>query len=257
MDFLQAPMNLHQSVCGLFLLLACGCCNFGSLEGNGNRPKSAWKGHMPSLTSQQIDQIRLEAEASDVTLSFDRGAYGGYKAKLQRGFDWNFPAGPYRERSYWIPDKKRGGRSLCVRMDCWGTTILPFMTGIFMAGDAEVYDYPRGECLAYQRFMRAGIIPIVAYESSLMPVSGGRPMPGCPNVMSSDSLCRISTSLDGVKEAEMGDCYTWPSSFLQWPRYERLTSYYFLCGLFAFGQKNERAYLQLAWMPIQLWSLEK
>lgn len=237
--------------------LFCGCCNFAALEGNGSRPKSAWQAYMPAAAPYLMDQIRVEAETSDVTLFFDRGAYGGYKAKVQKGFDWKVPVGPYQERSFLVPDKKKGGRSLCIKMDCWGTTILPFMTGIFMAGDAEVYDYSKGDCLAYQRFMRAGIIPLVAYESSLLPVADGRPMPGCPNVMFPESLCTVTTSLDGVKQDEIGNCYTWQSSLFSRPKYDRLTAYYFLCGLFACGQKNERAYMQLAWIPIELWSLEE
>jgi|GEM_PF-2905767 len=246
-------------VCLLALLLeGSGCCNFYQKKGNGPGTRAEWEAYLPVLTPRQMDQIRVEAETSDVTLSFDRGAYSGYKAKLSRGFAWKVPVGPYHERSFWAPDKKKGGRSLCIKMDCWGTTILPFMTGLFMAGDAEVYDYSKGDCLAYERFMRAGIIPLVAYESSLMPVSEGQPMPGCPNVMFPESLCSISTSLDGVKQDEMGGCYFWePPSLLHRPKYDRLTSYYFLCGLFAFGQKNDRAYMQLAWIPIQLWSLEQ
>jgi hypothetical protein len=204
-----------------------------------------------------MEKIRVEAETSDLTLLFDRGAYGGYKTKLHREFNWKIPAGPYQERSFWLSDKKKGGRSLCMKLDCWGTTILPFIAGMFIAGDAAVYDYPSGECLAYQRFLRAGVIPLVAYESSLVPVTKGVLMPGCPNMMSPDSLCRLSTSLDGVKQDEMGDCYVWPATSLNRLKYDRLTSYYFLCGLVAFGQKNDRAYMQLAWVPIQLWSLEE
>lgn len=253
-------MNLYRLLprpaCFLLLLIGCGCCNFAAKEGNGACPRSAWEAYLPKAAPQQMEQIRVEAELSDVTLVFDRGAYSGYQAKVRRGFTWGVPIGPYQERSFWESDKKHGGRSLCIKMDCWGTTLLPFMTGIFMAGDAEVYDYSKGECLAYQRFMRAGIIPLVAYESSLMPVQEGRPMPGCPNTMFPESLCRITTSLDGVKQDEMGGCYFWPASFLHRPRYDRFTAYYFLCGLLAFGQKNDRAYMQLAWIPIELWSLE-
>jgi hypothetical protein len=254
-------MNFRKLISCLALILwgvlFSGCCNFASLEGNGARPKSVWEAYLPPAAPQQMDQIRVEAETSDVTLCFERGAYGGYKAKLHREFVWNIPFGPYHERSFWTPDKKHTGRSLCITLDSWGTTILPFMTGIFMAGDAKVYDYPGGDCLAHERFMRAGIIPIVAYESSVMPVTDGRPVPGCPNVMHSDSLCRITTGLEGVKQDEMGDCYTWSSSFLKRPEYDRLTAYYFLCGLLAFGQKNDRAYMQIAWFPIELWSLEE
>jgi hypothetical protein len=245
------------SVLALCLILFCGCCNFAAREGNGPCSREEWSAYLPEPAPGQMDQIRVEAEASDVQLLFERGAYGDYKAKVHRWFSWNIPFGPYHERSFWMPGKKRGGRSLCIKMDCWGTTILPFMTGIFMAGDSEVYDYSSGDCLAYERFMRAGIIPLIAYESSVMPVAKGRPMPGCPSLMSPDSLCRISTSLDGVKQDEMGECYVWSSSFLDRTKYDRLTSYYFLCGLLAFGQKNDRAYMQLAWIPIELWALEQ
>ena len=245
-------------MCLLVLLLAAGgCCNFYPLEGNGPGSKSEWEDFLPVKTAQQMDKIRIEAETSDVTLLFDRGAYGGYKTKLHREFDWKIPAGPYHERSFWLPDKKNGGRSLCMTLDCWGTTILPFIAGMFIAGDAAVYDYPRGECLAYERFMRAGVIPLVAYESSLMPVAEGELIPGSPNMMSPDSLCWFSTSLDGVKQDEMGECYFWPTTSPNRLKYDRLTSYYFLCGLLAFGQKNDRAYMQLAWIPIQLWSMEE
>lgn len=239
------------------LLLICGCCNFASLEGNGACSRLAWDAYLPVATPAEVEQIRAVAENSDVQLMFERGAYSGYKAKVNRGFKWGIPLGPYRECSFWAADKKRNVHNLCIKMNCWGTTILPFMTGIFMAGDAEVYEYSGGKCLAYERFMRAGIIPLVAYEASVMPAAQGRPMPGCPSMMSPDSLCRISTSLDGVKQDEMGECYVWSSSFFDRPKYERLTSYYFLCGLFAFGQKNERAYMQLAWIPIRLWSMEE
>jgi hypothetical protein len=256
-------MKINKTVWPFFssgaciLLLVCGgCCNFASLEGNGSCARQAWEAYLPVRSPEQAEQIRLAAEQSDVQLLFERGAYSGYKAKVSRGFLWRIPLGPYRERSFWYADKKRGVRSLCVKMDCWGTTILPFMTGIFMAGDAEIYEYSNGDCLAYERFMRAGIIPLVAYESSVMPVAQGRPMPGCPSMMSPSSLCRISTSLDGVKQDEMGECYVWSSSFFDRSRYDRLTSYYFLCGLLAFGQKNDRAYMQLAWIPISLWSME-
>jgi hypothetical protein len=74
--------------------------------------------------------------------------------------------------------------------------------------------------------------------------------------MSAGSLCRLATSLDGVKQDEMGECYAWPTSSPDRLEYNRLTSCYFLCGLVAFGQKNDRAYLQLAWIPFRLWSLE-
>lgn len=243
--------------CLLTLLLSSsGCCNFCSLDGNGPGTRDEWEAYLPVATPQEMDRIRVEAEASDVTLLFERGAYIGYKAKLYREFAWKIPAGPYRERSFWLPDSKRGGRSLGVKMDCWGTTILPFMAGLFTAGHAEVYDYPHGDCLAYQKFMRAGIIPLVAYESSLMPVTKEQQLPGCPNVMAPDSLCKVTTSLDGVKQDEMGTCYVWPSTSLSQVKYDRLTAYYFLCGLFACGQKNDRVYMQIAWIPISLWSLE-
>ena len=241
----------------LFLMLVCGCCNFYQLKGNGSGTRSEWKSCLPDATTQQMDEIRVEAATSDVTLLFDRGAYGGYTAKLHRKFGWKIPVGPYRERSFWLPDKKKGGRSLCMTLDSWGITILPFFAGMFMAGDAEVYDYPSGECLAYERFMRAGVIPLVAYESSLRPVTKGELIPGGPNMMSPDSLCWLTTSLDGVKQDKIGSCYSWPSTSLSRVQYDRLTSYYFLCGLLAFGQKNDRAYMQLAWIPIPLWSLEE
>ncbi len=237
-------------------LLSGGCCNFYQLEGNGSGSRAEWEAYLPVAVPQKMDQIRIEAETSDLTLLFDRGAYAGYKAKLHKEFIWDIPVGPYHERSFWLPDKKRGGRSLCIKLDSWGTTVMPFIAGLFMAGKAEVYDYSDGECIAYQRFLRAGIIPLVAYESSLMPSTKGQSMPGCPNTMNPDSLCRISTSLDGFKQDEMGDCYLWPTTSLSRLKYDRLTSYYFLCGLFAFGQKNDRAYMQLAWYPIELWSLE-
>jgi len=252
------PVIQFFSMAGLsaLLFLSGGCCNFCSLEGNGPATREEWGAYLPVATERQMDKIRIEAETSDVTLLFDRGAYVGYKTKLHREFSWIIPVGPYHERSFWLPDAKRDERSLCAKMDCWGTTILPFIAGLFMAGDVEVYDYPRGECLAYQRFMRAGVIPLVAYESSLMPVTKEQQMPACPNVMAPDSLCRVITSLDGVKPDRMGDCYVWPSTSLDQIKYDRLTAYYFLCGLVAFGQKNDRAYMQLAWIPISLWSLE-
>jgi len=250
--------SFFSAVCFLVLLVAnSGCCNFCSKEGNGPGTRGEWAAYLPVSTPQQMDQIRVKAETSDVTLLFERGAYIGYRAKLHREFVWSVPIGPYRERSFWLPDNKRGGRSLCIKMDGWGTTVLPFLAGLFVAGDAEVYDYPRGDCLAYQRFMRAGIIPLVAYESSLMPVTKEQQMPGCLNVMAPDSLCRITTSLDGVKQDRMGDCYLWPTTSLNRIKYDRLTSYYFLCGLLAFGQKNDRVYMQLAWIPIPMWSMKE
>ena len=245
--------SIDLTVFVLSLMLLCGCCNFASLEGNGSRPRAEWEAYMPAATVHQMDQIRVEAEVSDVTLLFDRGVYGGYRTKLSKGFRWGIPAGPYRERSFWMPDRKKGGRSLCMKLDSWGTTMLPFMTG-----RAEVYDYPRGECVAYQRFMRFGIIPLVAYESSLVPVKDSELVPGCPNVMANSSLCWFSVPLEGVKQDEMGNCCFWPpTQSLNRTDYDRLTSYYFLCGFLAFGQKNERAYMQLAWIPIKLWSLEE
>jgi hypothetical protein len=248
---------IHLPVFVLLPMLFCGCCNFASQEVNGVCSRAALEAYLPDRSPAEAERIRREAETSDVQLVFERGEYGGYKAKLLRWFSWNIPFGPYHERSFWNPDKERRVRSLSVEMDCWGTTILPFMTGIFMAGDAKVYDYPGGDCLAYERFMRAGIIPLIAYEASVMPASQGSPMPGCPSVMSPESLCRVSSSLDGVTQDRMDGCYAWSSSFFNQPKYERLTSYYFLCGLFAFGQKNERAYMQIAWIPIRLWSLEE
>jgi hypothetical protein len=253
-----ALKQLFKTVCLLGLLLAgSGCCNFYRLKGNGSRPKDEWAAYLPSATAQQLTQIRVEAATSDVTIQFDRGDYGGYKVKLHREFDWIIPAGPYHERSFWMPEPKRGGRSLCMELDCWGTEILPFMVGLFTVGSAVVYDYPRGDCIAYQRFVRAGIIPLVAYESSVLPVAGEKLIPGGPNVMAPGSLCRFSTSLEGIKLEQMGNCYFWPSTPLNRQKYDRLTAYYFLCGLLAFGQKNERAYLQLAWIPIPLWSLNE
>jgi len=240
-----------------FLMLTCGCCNFYQLQGNGPGTKAEWKSCLPDATTRQMDEIRVDASASDVTLLFDRGAYGGYTAKLHRKFSWKIPVGPYHERSFWFPDKKKGGRSLCMTLDCWGTTILPFIAGMFVTGDAAVYDYPSGACIAYERFMRAGVIPLVAYESSLAPVAKGAMIPGSPNMMSPGSLCRLTTSLNGVKQDEMGKCYSWPTTSLNRVQYNRLTSYYFLCGLLAFGQKNDRAYLQLAWIPIPLWSMDE
>ena len=241
----------------LLLMLVCGCCNFQQLEGNGSSARSEWTACLPDATTPQMDEIRVEAATSDVTLLFDRGPYRGYTAKLHRKFSWKIPVGPYHERSFWLPDKKRGGRGLCMTLDCWGTTLLPYMVGVFMAGNAAVYDYPSGDCIAYERFVRAGVIPLVAYESSLMPVTGNNLIPGCPNMMSPDSLCRVLTSLDGVKQDEMGNCYSWPTTSLRRAQYDRLTAYYFLCGLLAFGQKNDRAYLQLAWIPIPLWSMDE
>jgi hypothetical protein len=241
-----------STVLVLCLTLFCGCCNFYSMDGNGSCPLAVWEDYLPVVTTQELDQIKSESGASDVTLLFDRGAYGGYKTKISRGFQWGIPAGPYRERSFWTPDRTKAGRTLCMKLDSWGTTILPFM-----AGNAEVYNYPRGECLAYQRFMRFGIIPLVAYESSLMPVVEGELVPGCPNVMAPGSLCWFSVPLEGVKPDKMNQCCFWPTSSLRQMKYDRLTSYYFLCGMLAFGQKNERAYMQIAWIPIPLWSMEE
>ncbi len=240
----------------LFPLLICGCCNFYPQVGNGVSSRSDWTEWLPAKNPAQVEAVREAATSSDVTLYFDRGAYGGYAAKLYRTFDWNIPVGPYRERSFWKPGDKTDGRSLCITLDCWGTTIMPFLVGLFTAGNAAVYDYSSGDCIAYERFMRAGIIPLVAYESSLMPVTYGRLIPGCPNTMSPDSLCSIVTSLDGVNQEGMSTCYSWPTSSLNRVSYNRLTSYYFLCGLFAFGQKNDRAYMQLAWIPIPMWSMQ-
>jgi hypothetical protein len=249
--------RLSLFVFALSLLLVCGCCNFYQLEGNGACPRAEWADSLSGATTEEMDEIRVEASTSDVLLFFDRGDYGGYRVKLHREFSWGIPIGPYHERSFWLPGKKRGGRSLCMKMSCWGTALLPYMVGVFMAGNAEVFDYPSGDCIAYQRFMRAGLIPLVVYESSLLPVTDGALVPGGPNVMAPSSLCGFSASMEGIKVDELGDCYFWPKTSPDRLNYDRLTSYYFLCGLLAFGQKNERAYLQLAWFPIELWSLEE
>jgi hypothetical protein len=241
-----------------FLFAGSGCCNFYQLEGNGSRPKAEWAEYLPKADGQKMDEIRVDAATSDVTILFDRGDYGGYKVKLHSEFKWGFPVGPYHERSFWLPDSKRGGRSLCMELDGWGTELLPYMVGLFTGGSSKVYDFPRGDCIAYQRFMRAGIIPLLAYESSVLPViTDGTLTPGGPNAMSPSSLCEISTSLEGIRLDQMGEYYFWPATSLNRQKYNRLTSYYFLCGLLAFGQKNERAYLQIAWFPIELWSLEE
>ncbi len=250
--------QLFLPVCLLALLLTGGgCCNFYRLAGNGPRPRAEWADALSGATAKQMDKIRVEAATSDITLLFDRGDYGGYKVKLHREFAWHVPAGPYHERSFWLPDSKRGGRSMCMKMDCWGTDLLPYMVGVFVAGNAAVYDYPRGGCIAYQRFMRAGLIPLVVYESSLLPVTKELQIPGGPNVMNPGSLCGFSSSLEGLKLDRMGNYYFWPSTSLNRLKYDRLTAYYFLCGLLAFGQKNDRAYLQIAWIPIPLWSMEE
>ncbi|MEI7851602.1 MAG: hypothetical protein WCH86_07190, partial [Kiritimatiellales bacterium] len=45
----------------LFLMLVCGCCNFYQLAGNGPDSRSEWTDCLPDATTQQMDEIRVEA----------------------------------------------------------------------------------------------------------------------------------------------------------------------------------------------------
>ena len=75
----------------MLLLLFCGCCNFASLEGDGTASRLAWEAYLPATPVTEVEHIRMVAEQSDVQLTFERGAYIGYTAKVNRGFKWKIP----------------------------------------------------------------------------------------------------------------------------------------------------------------------
>jgi hypothetical protein len=211
-------------VAALFVVASGSGCTFYLLDGNGPQRLSACRHRLPSAGAEQLADWKETAH--EPYLCFGKmsvnagGDFSGYEMHYKPTPFWPALAGPFRVRKHWEPTSgsEAGNRTLIGREDAWG-----FFAPLFVTGKGSIYDEGTRLCVAEEKITFVTLLMI--FHSRTSPAEG---------------------------LAELTDA----GARLEEVMYDRVSSWSLGWGLLAAGSKNRRAYLQILWIPIPLWSLE-
>jgi hypothetical protein len=219
-----APRAVLLMAAALFVVASGSGCTFYLLDGNGPKPLSAYHDELPSPGAERLAEWKEEAHERSFLvgrLSVDeRGDLRGYELHYRSTPFWPVLAGPFHVRKHWEPKRGREGRkrTLIGKEDAWG-----FLSPLFVTGKGSIYDERTRQCVAREKITFVTLLMI--FHSRISPAEG------------MSEFTDAGARLDEVM-------------------YDEVSSWSLGWGLLAAGSKNRRAYLQLFWIPIPLWSLE-
>jgi hypothetical protein len=204
-------------------------CTFALLDGNGSVARESVATFLPKdADANQIAQWKQDLcypppLGGGFTKQITSGDFSGYTAQTMYTPFWPYLAGPYRTLSLKEPaqaDSKK--RAFLNVMDVWGVGF-----PLFSNWRGACYDVKTGEC-----------------------VSGA-------HIVTLTLLMMYTSGVDAAKQASDAH-YPLLNSDVRTTdvKYDRISAYCVGLGALAWGQKNSRAYFQVAWIPIPLWSLE-
>lgn len=211
-------MVIVAGVCGLSLTSGC---TFGLLNGNGPQTRSSVASQLPTANASELAQWKEEVNSLP-NKSTQAGAWKdyGYTADVGSSYNWDALCGSGTARALLTPHGTEK-RTVLQTQDRWG-----FSRPLFWTLDFKDVDTETGECLS--RSKGTLLTPLFVHMSAVTPVN--------PDKKTPEYLYK-NKNLDEVK-------------------YDKASGMCIGFGLLAWGQKNNRAYFQLAWIPIPLWSLD-
>lgn len=211
--------------CATASLLTHGC-TFAMLDGKGSQDRTSVAVFLPSASTNQIAQWKEEISSPPPPLGrytekhISSGPSAGCTSRTMNTPCYAALVGPYHARSLSTPDDPNSGkRTTLTTMDTWGT-MFPFLAAISNTR-MSCYDEQTAECITSGHFFTLTVL--LTYGKIAAPADK-----------------QDAKMLNEIKPCDI--------------KYDRLTGCCIGCGALAFGQKNNRAYLQIAWIPIPLWS---
>jgi hypothetical protein len=215
-------VNVIAVCAGLLGLSLSTGCTFCCLDGNGPLERSSVAADLPVAGADDLAKLKGEVDSLPVTLTPPVGkGFPGYAARSGHSYNWDVLCGGGTVRTLLKPGDA-GKRTLLMTADRWGIS-----RPLYWTLDCKTMDAETGECLSSEK----------ATMLTMLFVHASARTPWEPDKNAQPEYLSKQKSLDEVKYAKMsGMCIG--------------------AGLLAWGQKNNRAYFQLAWIPIPLWSLE-
>ena len=228
----------------MFGVLVVGSgCTFFCAKGYGPRSREHYAALLPSAPVEQVQQWEKEAlTARDVNVDdpgykrlskinrmrFD-DSVNGYTNYGRWGPLWAVLAGPRRVSHFEDPigyDREKR-RALVTRGEGWHV-LAPFLLS---RGQTRQYDAKTGQCVGSERWF-SGAGSGIGWCECVAPVDAPLGV-----LMASRESRDVATDINSLE-------------------YNHGSAFWLVSGAFACGTKNGRAYLQLAWIPIPLWSVD-
>ena len=213
----KMKMAMATGACGLSLLTGCTFC---ALDGNGPMPRSSVASDLPTASASDLAKWKGEVESLPIK-STRAGVWAdhGYTANIGNSYNWDVLCGSGTMRTLLTP-RDEGKRTVLQAQNRWG-----FFRPLFWTLDFKDMDAETGACLSREK----------ATTLTLLFVHASALKPATPDKKTPEHLSK-QKNLDDVK-------------------YDKSSGMCIGAGLLGWGQKNNRAYFQLAWIPIPLWSL--
>lgn len=226
---------MREGVCaGAALLagLALGPagCTFAFLEGNGPAGREACAARLPAASQEELAAWKADAFRRHWLLGTrSRVEAVGYTVHSGASFPWTALAGRANESTFVepAPEHREELRSVVWRAD--GCGVLGILaTSVW----SRWYEYPSGECFMSSRWTFLGG-PLLVFGSDVDAVPSEAPAEGKPKPPDWTSRRLALKDL----------------------KYNTTTFACLGLGLLACGSRNGRAYAQLLWVPVPLWSV--
>jgi hypothetical protein len=230
----------HLSVAVLvvsLMLSACGC-TFYLLPGEGPVPRSAYADRLVGISPAQAAQLQSEAQSShgfigELPMAI-RGTEDLEGAVLHQSktFEWPILAGPFGRWWYLDPGAAGGSAGRALVGHDWGWGVLaPVLVGW---GHERAYDQETGLCVASEDIAVAALGLAVFHRAT----SPARKW-----------LVFRDPARPALGPAVAPDVRGGPGGV----EYRHAQALALGWGFFALGTKDQRAYVQIAWIPIPLW----
>ena len=214
--------TMMAGLSGLLGLSLTSGCTFCLLDGNGPLERSDVATDLPATGASELARLKGETQSLPIRTPSSPvpEEFRGYTLKGGSSFNWDVLFGSARQRVLLQPNDA-DKRTLLATEDRWGILRPLFWTADFKTLDAET-----GECLSREK--GTTVTSLIVHGSMRKPATSGKAKPEYQSKQKSLNEVKYDTS--------SGTCIGW--------------------GLLAWGQKNSRAYFQIAWIPIPLWSVE-
>ena len=201
----------------LSALCANGCTFYG-LDGKGPSSRNYYSEKLSSVEPTRLTNWKKSAHGPDSSTGDAlRDGYTLHKYRTGTIIAPNFVGG-YGIRKHLVPkDEKEDKRPLIEVEDVWG-----FSAPLYMTVERNVYGADSGKCIGYHDTTSFTLL-ILSHEA-VWP-------------RDEDEISDAHKSLENVA-------------------YIRYSSFSVGWGLLAAGTKNRQAYMQIAWIPIPLWTVD-
>jgi len=221
--------KIRKVILMLLVVLMVEGCTFYFLKGNGPKLRAMYTKYLPDESIEQVDRWKEESFKPYLFFgSLSPKGYGPLSDYIIHYYPTPFfpiLAGPDRKVMFCEPNEanKEVKRPLVKHDNGWG-----FLFPLFYTAKSFSYDCNTGECLSAERV--TCVTAVMFFHSFTKPTGGV-------------IWFLPSDAFDNSKEVRD----------LQ---YDRMTSWSLGWGALATGTKTGRAYLQIVWIPIPLWSID-